>query len=83
MNNDGTVLYEYQQGVTKYSDGVLLEGNIINQLLSGKANFKWEDGGRESSEMLNDKRHGPAIIYDFEGNVKMDYYSNGDEIFLL
>ena len=32
--------------------------------------------------MLNDKRHGPIIVYDFDGKVKKEYYSNDEEIFL-
>ena len=83
MNNDGTVSYGYKQGVTKYSNGLLLEGSRINSLLNGKVNFKWQNGDKENSEMLNDKWHGPALLYYFDGKVKMDYYSNGEQIFLL
>ena len=83
MNNDGTVSYDYDQGVYKRSDGVLKEGSIINQLLNGKVKFKWENGNREIFEMLNNKRHGPSIFYDFDDKVKMGYDSNGKIIFLL
>ena len=82
MNNDGTVSYD-EQGVSKYSNGVLQEGNKINGLLNGKVKFKWENGDKEISEMLNDKWHGSTIVYGFDGKVKMDYYSNEEQIFLL
>ena len=81
MNNDGTESY-YKQGVWKYSDGDLSEGNRINELWNGKVNFKWEDGDREISEMLNDNLHGPIIVYDFNGKVNKEYYSNDEKIFL-
>ena len=80
-NNDGAKSY-YKQGVTKYLNEVY-EGSSINDLLNGKINFKWEDGDKEISEMLNGKRHGPSIYYDFDGKVKKEYYSNDEEIFLL
>ena len=83
MNNDGTVLYDYKQGVTKYSNGVLHEGNMINNLWNRKLNCKWENEGREISEMLNDKSHGPVIIYYFDGKIEMGSCSNGEIIFLL
>ena len=73
MNNDGTVSYHYKQGITKYSNGILIERSSINLLLNGEVNIKWVSGGREIFEMLNDKRHGPVIVYDFEGKVKMSY----------
>ena len=83
MNNDGTESF-YEQGVIKYSDGVLLEGNRINNLLNGKVNFKWKDGNKEFSERLNDEKHGPVIVYKFDGKVNKEYYySNGEKIFLL
>ena len=82
MNNDGTESYDYMQGVTKHSSGKLIEGSLINNLWNGKTNFKWEDGDREISEMLNDKKHGPTIRYDFYGKVHIYYYSNGKVIFL-
>ena len=81
MNNDGTESF-YHQGVIKYSNGELKEGSKINSLWNGKVNFKWEDGDKEISEMLNDKRHGPVIFYDFDGKVNKKYYSNEEEIFL-
>ena len=71
------------QGVIKSPKGVLHEGSRINSLLNGKVNFKWEDGDKEISERLNDKRHGPVIVYKFDGKVKKEYYSNGEKIFLL
>ena len=77
MNNDGTESF-YEQGVIKCLNGVLQEGNKINNLLNGKVNFKWEDGDKEISEWLNGERHGPAIIYGFDGKVKIDYSSNGE-----
>ena len=80
MNNDGTKSL-YHQGVIKHSNGALKEGNRINSLWNGKVNLKWENGDKEISEMLN-KRHGPTIFYDFDGKVKKEYYSNGEEIFL-
>ena len=80
-NNDGTEYY-YDQGVIKYSDGELQEGSMINDLWNGKGNYKWEDEDKEISEWLNDKRHGPIIFYDFDGKVKMGYFSNGKKIFL-
>ena len=83
MNNDGTVSYRYDQGVHKYSDGKLHEGKRINKLWNGKLNFKTKSGNREISERLNGERHGPAIIYKFDGKVKMVYFSNGKRIFLL
>ena len=79
-NNDETVTY-YKQGVNKYSNGVLQEGNKINNLWNGKVNFKWKYGDKEISENLNSKRHGPAIFYDYDGKVKKEYYSNDEEIF--
>ena len=82
MNNDETVSYDYKQGVHKYPDGKLQEGNRINYLWNGKTNFKWEDRDKEISEMLNGKRHGPSIFYDFDGKVNQEYYSNEEEIFL-
>ena len=82
MNNDGTESF-YDQGVNKYSDGGLIEGSMINSLRNGKINSKWKNGDREISEMLNDKRHGPSIVYYFDGKIKMGYYSNGKKIFLL
>ena len=54
MNNDGTVSYHYKQGVYKHSNGLLLEGNKINNLWREKVNIKWEDGNRDTNEMLND-----------------------------
>ena len=36
MNNDGTISYDYEQGVTKYSNFMLVEGDRINQLRNGK-----------------------------------------------
>ena len=81
MNNDGTVSYDYDQGVHKYSNGTLIEWSLKNNLVNGKVNFKWEDGDREISEMLN-KRHGPVIFYKFDGKVQIDYWSNGEIIFL-
>ena len=83
MNNDGTVSYDYMQGVDKYSNGELQEGGTINDLWNGKVNFKWENGDREVSEMLNDKIHGPSIVYCFDGKVIKDYFSNGEKISLL
>ena len=83
MNNDGTVSYDYIQGVIKGSDGVLQEGSLINNLWNGRANFKWENGDREISEMVNDKRHGPSKFYYFDGRVNKEYYLNGEKIFLL
>ena len=83
MNNDGTVSYHYKQGVIKYSDLVLQEGSSINDLWNGKINFKWENGDREVSEMLNNKSYGPSILYDFDGKVKINYFSNDERIFLL
>ena len=80
-NNDGTKSY-YKQGVIKCSDGELHEGSMINSLWNGKVNFKWESGNKETSEWLNDKRHGPVIVYKFDGEVYKEYYSNGEEIFL-
>ena len=80
-NNDGTKSY-YNQGVNKYSDGKLAEGSRINSLWNGKVNLKWEDEDKEISERLNSKRHGPIIVYDFDGKVNKEYYSNGEEIFL-
>ena len=82
VNNDGTVSYNYKQGVIKFSDGLLIEGSKINQLLNGKVNCKWENGDRKFFETLNDKRHGPSIVYDFDSKFKMDYYSNEEKIFL-
>ena len=81
-NNDGTEYYDYIQGVTKYSSGRLIEGSMINSLWNGKINIKWEDGNKEICEMLNDEKHGPSIVYDFDGKVKKEYYSNDEEIFL-
>ena len=81
MNNDGTKSF-YEQGVIKCLNGVLQEGNKINNLLNGKVNFKWKSGNKEISERLNDKRHGPIIVYKFDGKVKKEYYSNGEVIFL-
>ena len=80
-NNDGTES-NYQQGVTKCLNGVLHEGSRINSLWNGKVNFKWENRDRQISEVLNDKRHGPTIRYDFDGEIKMSYYSNNEKIFL-
>ena len=80
-NNDGTESY-YKQGVIKYSNGELIEGSRINSLLSGKVNIKWENGDRQVHE-VNVKWHGPAIIYDFDGKVIKDHFSNGEKIFLL
>ena len=77
MNNDGTVSYDYEQGVNKYSDGALHEGKRINGLWNGKVNFKWEEGDKQVSEMLNDEKHGPIIVYDFDGKVKMGFCSDG------
>ena len=82
MNNDGVESYDYQQGVIKYSNGELIEGSRINSLLSGKVNIKWENGDRQVHE-VNVKWHGPAIIYDFDGKVIKDHFSNGEKIFLL
>ena len=82
MNNDGTESF-YKQGVIKYSDGELHEGIRINNVWNGKVNIKWEDGDKEISEMLNDKRHGPVIFYDLDGKVNKEYRSNGEKIFLL
>ena len=82
MNNDGTVSHEYDEGVIKYSNGVLEEGSRINLLLNGKVYFKWHSENREISETFNNNRHGPAVIYDFDGEVSKEYYSNGEEIFL-
>ena len=82
MNNDETVSYDYKQGVNNCSDGSLQEGSCINNLWNGKINFKWEDGDKEVSEMLNHKRNGPSIDNDFDGKVKKEYYSNDEEIFL-
>ena len=81
-NNDGTESF-YHQGVIKYSNGALKEGIRINNVWNGKVNIKWEDGDKEISEMLNDKRHGPVIFYDFDGKVNKEYRSNGEKIFLL
>ena len=83
MNNTGTLSYCYMQGVNKYSDGVLIEGSSINQLWNGKLNLNLKKGNRSIFEMLNDKGHGPSIVYYFDGKVKMSYYSNGKKIFLL
>ena len=83
MNNDGTVSYDYDQGVNKYSEGVLEEGSRINHLLNEKVNFKLENGGWQISEMLNDNLHGPTIFYYFDGKVNKEYYSNDEKIFLL
>ena len=83
MNKDGTVSYDYDQGITKYYNGLLLEGSRINNLLNGKVNFKWQNGIREISEIFNSNRHGPTRAYYFDGKVKMGFYSNGEEIFLL
>ena len=83
MNNDGTVLYNYKQGVNKYSNGVLHEGNVINHIWNGKVNDKWENGDIEISEILDDKNHGPVTIYDVDGKVHIDYHSNGEKIFLI
>ena len=82
MNNDGTVSSDYKQGVFNNLKGELIEGNRINNLWNGKVNFKWKDGDREISEWLNNKEHGPIIVYDFDGKVNKEYYSNGEEIFL-
>ena len=82
MNNDGTVSYDYVQGVTKYPIRLLSEGSRINSLWNGKVIFKWENGDRPIYEMLNDKGHGPSIVYHFNGKVNKEYYSNGEEIFL-
>ena len=79
-NNDGTKSF-YKQGVIKRPNGALVEGSRIDSLWNGKVNLKWENGDRKISEMLN-KRHGPAIIYDFDGKVNKEYYSNDEEIFL-
>ena len=81
-NNDGTVS-DYMQGVTKCSDGELIEWSMINNLWNGKANYKERNGNRHVSEALKGKRHGPAIFYDYEGKAKIDYYSNREKIFLL
>ena len=65
---------------------MLIEGSKINNLWNGKVNFKLKNGDREISEIfeiLNDKRHGYSIVYDFDGKVEMGYYSNGEKIFLL
>ena len=83
MNSNGTVSYDYKQGITKYSNGLLLKGSSINNLWNGKVNSKWKNGHIQITENLNSKRHSPAIIYDFEGEVIMDYFSNGKIIFLL
>ena len=83
MNNDGTVFYDYNQGVIKCSDGGLIEGSMINSLWNGKINSKWKNGNRAIFEMLNDKLHGPAIVYDYDSKVRIDYCSNGEKIFLL
>ena len=80
-NNDGNKSF-YKQGVIKYSDGRLYEGNRINSLWNGKVNFKWKSGNKEISEMLNDNRHGPVIIYKFDREVNQYYLSNGEKIFL-
>ena len=80
-NNDETESY-FKQGVYKHSNGVY-EGSSINDLWNEKVNFKWENGNREISEMLNDKRHGPVTIYGYDGKVRIDYCSNGEKIFLL
>ena len=80
-NNDGTISY-YNQGVIKCSDGRLIEGSSINNLWNGKVNLN-ENGNREISEWLNDKRHGPIIFYDFDGEVNQYYFSNDEVIFLL
>ena len=74
VSNDGTVSYDYDQGVYKYLNGVMHEGNKINNLWNGKVSDKWENGDREISEMLNDNSFGPVIIYDFDGKVKMSCY---------
>ena len=50
--------------------------------MNEKVNFKFENGDRENSEMLNGKRNGPVIIYKFDGKVNKKYYSNDEEIFL-
>ena len=42
--------------------------------MNGKEFCKMENGGREISEMLNDKWRGPAIIYDFDGEVYIGHY---------
>ena len=79
MNNDG-VLSFYEQGVIKYLNEVY-EGSSTNDLLNGKVHIK-VNGDREISERLNHKRHGPVIVYKFDGKVKKEYYSNGEKIFL-
>ena len=56
---------------------------MINHLWNGKLNDKWENGDRDISEILKNKRHGPTRVYYFNGKVKMSYYSNGEQIFLL
>ena len=80
-NNDGTKSI-YKQGVNKYSNGALAEGSWIDYLWNGKVNRKWENGDRQISENLNDEKHGPSIVYDFDGKVIKGYFSNGEEIFL-
>ena len=79
MNNEGTKSY-YDQGVLKCLN-VVYEGSIINNLWNGKVNSKWKNGHIQITENLNSKRHGPAIIYNFDGEVTMDYFSNGELIF--
>ena len=81
MNNDGAKFF-YEQGVTKYSNGALAEGSRIDYLWNGKVNRKLENGDRQISENLNEEKHGPSIVYDFDGKVKKEYYSNDEEIFL-
>ena len=82
MNNDGTVSY-YEQGVNRLSNGELYEGSWIDRLLNGKVNFKLKNRNKKILEMLNGDKHGPVIVYDFNGKVKIDYCSNGEKIFLL
>ena len=79
-NNDGTESY-FKQGVYKHSNGVY-EGSSINHLWNEKVNFKWENGNRKIFETWNDKRHGPDIIYNFDGKVNKECYSNDEEILL-
>ena len=56
---------------------------MINSLWNGKVNCKCENGDKEISEALNNKRHGPVIIYNFDGKVDKEYYSNEEKIFEL
>ncbi|RUA33996.1 MAG: hypothetical protein DSY77_07360 [Bacteroidetes bacterium] len=71
---------KHGKGTYKWVDGHKYVGEYQNDKREGEGTYFWNTGEKYVGEWKNDKRNGHGILYDKDGNVKLDGEWENDEL---